>query len=294
MPRSKEIKEQIRYKIVDMYQSVKGYKAISKALGLQKTTVRAITHKWRKLGTVVNLPRSGRPTKITPRAQWRLIQEVIKEPRTTSKDLQVSLASIKVSVHDSTKRKRLGKNVIHGSVPRQKPLLTKKNTKARHIFSKKHLDYPQDFGQIFCGLKRQKFNFLEGVCPVTSGVKPTQDFIKRTSYQQSDMVWCSVMVWGCFAASEPGWPIIDGTMYYSLSENPEGECPAVSLWRLAEWRVAELKQFCKEEGAKIHPQRCERLIACYHKRLIVVVAAKGDTTFYFHVEPIRFGQLFFP
>ncbi len=131
--------------------------------------VRAIIHKWRKLGTVVNLLRSGRPTKITPRAQWRLIQEVIKEPRTTSKELQASLASIKVSVHDSTIRKRLGKN----------GLLT---------FAKKYLDYPQAFGQIFCGLMRQKLNFLEGVCPVTSGVKPTQHFIKRTSYQQSNMV----------------------------------------------------------------------------------------------------------
>ncbi len=97
--------EQMRNKIVDMYQSGKVSKAISKALGLQRTTVRAIIHKWRKLGTVVNLPRSGRPTKITPRAQRRLIQEVIKEPRTTSKELQASLASIKVSVHDSTIRK---------------------------------------------------------------------------------------------------------------------------------------------------------------------------------------------
>ncbi len=78
MPRSKEIQEQMRNKIVDMYQSGKGYKAISKALGLQRTTVRAIIHKWRKLGTVVNLLKSGRPTKITPRAQWRLIQEVTK------------------------------------------------------------------------------------------------------------------------------------------------------------------------------------------------------------------------
>ncbi len=42
--------------------------------------------------------------------------------------------------------------------------------------------------------------------------------------------------------------------------------------------VAELKQFCKEEWAKIHPQRCERLIASYGKRLIAVVAAKGGTT----------------
>ncbi len=42
--------------------------------------------------------------------------------------------------------------------------------------------------------------------------------------------------------------------------------------------VTELKQFCKEECAKIPPQRCERLIASYRKRLIAVVAAKGATT----------------
>ncbi len=119
MLRSKEIQEQMRKKVIEIYQSGKGYKAISKALGLQRTTVRAIIHKWRKHGTVVNLPRSGRPTKITPRAQWRLIQEVTKDPTTTSKELQASLASVKVSVHDSTIRKRLGKNGLHGRVPRQ-------------------------------------------------------------------------------------------------------------------------------------------------------------------------------
>ncbi len=42
--------------------------------------------------------------------------------------------------------------------------------------------------------------------------------------------------------------------------------------------VAEWKQFCKEEWAKIPPQRCERLIASYRKRLIAVVAAKGGIT----------------
>ena len=41
----------------------------------------------------------------------------------------------------------------------------------------------------------------------------------------------SVMIWGCFAASGPGRPsIIDGIMNSALlSENPEGECPAISL-----------------------------------------------------------------
>ncbi len=193
-----------------MYQSGKNYKAISKVLGLQRTTVRAIIHKWRKLGTVVNLPRSGWPTKITPRVQWRLIQEVIKEPRRTSKELQASLASIKFSVYDSTIRKRLGKNGIHGRVPRQKPLLLQamvefqgkshcKKTPQRLVshLPKNILIIPKPFGQIFCGLMGQKLNFLEGVCPVTSDVKPTQHFIKRTSYQQSNMV---VVVWWSGAA----------------------------------------------------------------------------------------------
>ncbi len=129
MPRSKEIQEQMRNKIVDMHHSGKGNKLISKALGLQQTVVRAIFHKPQ---TVVNFPRNGRPTKIR-----RLIQEVIKEPRRTSKEPQASLASIKVSVHDSTIRKRLAKNSIHGRVPRQKLLLTKKNTKAHLTFCKK-------------------------------------------------------------------------------------------------------------------------------------------------------------
>ncbi|KAK1792925.1 hypothetical protein P4O66_001652 [Electrophorus voltai] len=114
MLRSKEIQEQMRELNYFVYKSGKGYKAISKALELQQTTVRAIIHKWRKHGTVVNLPRSGRPTKITPRAQRRLIQEVTKDTTSSSKELQASLASVKVSVHDSTIRKRLGKNGLHG------------------------------------------------------------------------------------------------------------------------------------------------------------------------------------
>ncbi len=44
--------------------------------------------------------------------------------------------------------------------------------------------------------------------------------------------------------------------------------------------VAELQQFCQGEWAKIPPQRCNRLIASYRKRLMAVVAAKGGPTSY--------------
>ncbi|KAG2457775.1 TCB1 transposase, partial [Polypterus senegalus] len=43
---------------------------------------------------------------------------------------------------------------------------------------------------------------------------------------------------------------------------------------------AELQQFCKDEWAKIPPERCKRLIASYRKCLIAVIAAKGCPTSY--------------
>uniref|UniRef100_A0A0E9RE23 Uncharacterized protein n=1 Tax=Anguilla anguilla TaxID=7936 RepID=A0A0E9RE23_ANGAN len=42
--------------------------------------------------------------KISPRAQRQLIQEITKDPRRTSIELQSSPASAKVNVHDSTIR----------------------------------------------------------------------------------------------------------------------------------------------------------------------------------------------
>ncbi len=203
----------MRKKVIEIYQSGKGYKAISKALGLQRTTVRAIIHKWRNHGTVVNLPRSGRPTKITPRAQRRLIQEVTKDPTTTCKELQASLASVKVSVHDSTIRKRLGKNGLHGRVPRPKPLLSKKNIKAHLSFARKHLDDPQDFWENTLWTDETKVE-LFGRC--------VSHYIWRksnTAFQKKNIIPTvkygsgSVMVWGCFAASGPGrLAVINGTM----------------------------------------------------------------------------------
>ncbi|KAK3541006.1 hypothetical protein QTP86_009822 [Hemibagrus guttatus] len=86
-----------------IYQSGKGYKAISKALGLPGTTVRAIIYKWRKHGTVENLPRSGRPTKITPGVQGQLIQEVTKDPQQHPKNCRPHLPQLRERKNNENK-----------------------------------------------------------------------------------------------------------------------------------------------------------------------------------------------
>uniref|UniRef100_A0A8C6PBJ9 Transposase n=1 Tax=Nothobranchius furzeri TaxID=105023 RepID=A0A8C6PBJ9_NOTFU len=221
MPRSKEIQEQMRTKVIEIYQSGKGYKAISKALGLQRTTVRAIIHKWQQHGTVVNLPRSGRPTKITPRAQRQLIREVTKDPRTTSKELQASLASIKVSVHDSTIRKRLGKKGLYGRFPRRKPLLSKKNIRACLNFVKKK--NPNDCQDFWGNALRTDETKVE-----LFGRQRSRYIWRRshTAFQTNNIIPTvkygggSVMVWGCFAASGTGkFAVINGTMNSTVYQN---------------------------------------------------------------------------
>ncbi len=72
MLRSKENQEQMRKKVIEIYQSEKGYKAISKALGLQRTTVRAIIHKMAKTWN------SGEPSQ-----EWPADQNYPKSAATT-------------------------------------------------------------------------------------------------------------------------------------------------------------------------------------------------------------------
>ncbi|KAK3553721.1 hypothetical protein QTP70_007583 [Hemibagrus guttatus] len=330
----------MRKKVIEIYQSGKGYKAISKALGLPRSTVRAIIYKWRKHGTVENLPRSGRPTKTTPRAQRQLLQEVTKDTTTTFKELQASLASVKVSVHDSTIRKRLGKNGLHGRVPRRKPLLSKNNIKARLSFARKHLDDPQDFWENTLWTDETKIELFGRSVSHYIWRKSNTTFQKNNIIPTVKYGGGSVMVWGCFAASGPGrLAVINGTMNSAVYQkilkqnvrpsvcdlklkrtwvlqqdnDPKHtskstsewlkknkmktlECPSQSpdlnpiemLWhdlkKVVHARkpsnVAELLQFCKDEWAKIPPQRCNRLTASYGKRLIAVVAAKGGPTSY--------------
>ena len=42
----------------------------------------------------------------------------------------------------------------------------------------------------------------------------------------------------------------------------------------------ELEKFCLEEWAKIPMARCAKLTETYPKRLVAVIAAKGDSTKY--------------
>ena len=122
-----------------------------------------------------------------------------------------------VSVHDSTIRKRLNKNGVHGRIARRKPLLSKKNIAAHLKFAKEHIDDPQDFWNNVLWTDESKVELfgLNEKCYVWR--KPNTAFEQKNLIPTVKHGGGSVMVWGCFAASGPGrLAIIDTTMNSAL------------------------------------------------------------------------------
>ncbi len=70
MSRTKTIAEDHGKRVDVAHQAGKGHKTMSKEFGLHKSTVRQIVYKWRKFKTTVTFPKSGPPTKITPKARY--------------------------------------------------------------------------------------------------------------------------------------------------------------------------------------------------------------------------------
>ncbi len=79
--RSKELPEELRDRIVARHRSGQGYKKMSAALKVPKSTVASIILRWKTFGTTRTLPRAGRPAKLSYRGRRALVREVRRTQR---------------------------------------------------------------------------------------------------------------------------------------------------------------------------------------------------------------------
>ena len=93
--KTERLPKQVKDKVVENYRLGLGYKKISETLNIPRSTIKSMIKKWKEYGTTTNLPREGRPPKLTDQARRALIREATKRP----KELQSSTAEIGVSVH---------------------------------------------------------------------------------------------------------------------------------------------------------------------------------------------------
>ena len=124
--KTKELFKQVRYNLVEKYRSGLGYEKISETLNIPRSTIKCIIKILKEYGTTTNLPREGRPPKLTDQARRALIRELTNRPKITLKELESSTVEIGVSVHRTTLSCTLHRAGLYGRVAREKPLLEEK------------------------------------------------------------------------------------------------------------------------------------------------------------------------
>ncbi|KAL1255556.1 hypothetical protein QQF64_013617, partial [Cirrhinus molitorella] len=131
-----ELPEELRDRIVATHRSGQGYKKISAALKVPKSTVASIILKWKMFGMTRTLPRAGCLAKLSYRGRRALVREVKKNPKITMAELQRCSWEMGESCRKSTITAALHQSGLYGRVARRKPLLSARHMKARMMDSK--------------------------------------------------------------------------------------------------------------------------------------------------------------
>ncbi len=204
--RSKELPEELRDRIVARHRSGQGYKNISAALKVPKSTVASIILKWKMLGMTRTLPRAGRPAKLSYRGRRALVREVKKNPKITVAELQRCIREMGESCRKTTITAALHQSGLYDRVARRKPLLSarhmKKHLKDSKMVTNKILWSDETKIERF-GLNSKRYVWRKpGTAHHLSNTVPT---VKHGGG--------SIMMWGCSSAAGTGRLVaIEGKM----------------------------------------------------------------------------------
>ncbi|KAI4895152.1 hypothetical protein NFI96_027349 [Prochilodus magdalenae] len=213
MAKTKELTKDLRLCIVAAHKSGKGYKAISKCFQVPVATVQSIIKKYKKFRTVENLRRCGRKPKVTPVLARRIVREVKKNPRITTKAILVNLDSAGGDISRQTVQRTLHTAGFHGRRPRRTPLLQKRHTKARLTFANAHLDKEDYFWCSVLWSNETKIKLFGHNDVCTIWCKKGEAFNPKNTIPTVKHGGGNLMFWGCFSANGPGNLLaVNGTM----------------------------------------------------------------------------------
>jgi transposase len=204
MPRNRELTAEERCQIITLHNINIKNVDIARQMNRGESTIRAVINRWRDSKKFSSAHRSGRPQKLGERDARRLMLIVKRNRKATLEDIHQDL---RLNVHKETIGRKLRKLHFRSRKAIRKPFISKKNAKARRLWSKLHLGWTlKDWKrviwsdecsiQLWQGSRDRRIRRTSQENPIRVGIAPTIKFGGG-----------SLMIWACFCWDKLG-PII--------------------------------------------------------------------------------------
>lgn len=215
MVKRQELSIDLRVKIVRLRKEKRlSYETISKRLDVPFPTVEKVIQKFEKTGTVADLPRSGRPKKLSDKAERNLVNTVKREPRLASSQLAAALHAQGIAdIKPRTVRHILQKNGLHGCVARKKPYLTSEHKKQRRDFAQRFVTSSTSFFRQIIWSDETKVNLFGSDGRRYVRRRLGEGLLEKNLTPTVKYGGGSIMLWGCMSAAGVGELVeIEGTL----------------------------------------------------------------------------------
>lgn len=203
----------IKWQIIGMYKTGKPSREIGRQLGVSKTCVNQTVAKFLATGSVIDLPRVGRPRVTTPRED-RTLAIIAKKNRTASIPTiqRQYLDRTGLAISRMTCSRRLRSQGLYSHVALKKPFLTDISRRNRRIWCSQKKNWGMERWNKVLFSDEARFQLF-----------PNQRIRVRRTSTEKFLPEClsptvqggggSVMIWGCFSGIGTGiLRFTDGTM----------------------------------------------------------------------------------
>ena len=199
------VTSQDKQRIVDLHKDGHSNVVIAERIGRAVSVVQRIVAQFKSSGSLNSPPKTGRPRKTSVKQDRLMVrlarQDRFKSAAEISRELN---ASYNCDVSRKTVSRRLVSAGFNARVPASKPLISKKNQKARLKFSIEHVVWTEDQWSSVHFSDESKFNVLgsdgRNYVRRKTGERLSVNCVKKTVKHGGG----SVMVWGIISAAGTG------------------------------------------------------------------------------------------
>ena len=167
--------------------------------------------KYNETGSFENLPKSGRPNKVTERLQKSIVRTIIKEPFASSEEIRRNIPDQSL-ISSSLIRKIMVNEGYRAYKAKIKPFLTSKHKDMRKRFFENYGEKDSQFWQKVIFSDETRISLLASDKPPLVR-RPKNSSLDPKFLRPSFKHPVSIMIWGCFSWHDLGKiHIIEGTM----------------------------------------------------------------------------------